>query len=305
VVVITPRTVVVPRSGVLHGVAMELVDGEGRALPRSILHHVNVIRPGRRELFLPVAQRLFAAGKETGDVRFPPFLAGFPVEEGELWEVLAMLHNPTDRLLEGVEVRIHFPYRAPGKVFPLLELHPFHLDVAFPAGDKSFDLPPGTHAWSWEGSPAVGGRVLGVSAHLHEKALWIQLEDATAGKVLWEGRPVMGPDGGVAAVPVGSFLLRRGLRLRADRRYRVTVLYENPSERVVPRGGMGVVGGVLVIPRRVRWPAADPADPLFRVDREQYHRAVQDSWEVLVEAGQVPAAAGVGRGDFWRQGNAP
>jgi hypothetical protein len=303
-VTLAPRVVSVPRTLALHAVALELVDRTGDAAPRNLLHHVNVIRPGHRELFLPVSQRLFAAGQETADHRVPRFLLGLPVDEGEVWEVLAMFHNPTSRSFEGVELRIRLSYMSAGRVFPLGHLHPFHLDVAFPAGDKSFDLPPGLHEWSYEGTPATNGRILALSGHVHEGARWIRLEDATSGRVLWEGRPVTGENGEVLAMPVGSFLFRGGVRVRADRRYRVTVAYENGTGRTIPRGGMGVIGGIMVTTRGSGWPEADPTHPLFRLDQAFYREEISGSWESLVASGRIARDAGGGRGGAWLLGRA-
>lgn len=303
-VTLAPRVVSVPRTLALHAVALELVDRRGETVPRNLLHHVNVIRPGHRELFLPVSQRLFAAGQETADHRVPRFLLGLPVDAGEVWEVLAMFHNPTPRSFEGVELRIRLSYTNAGRIFPLGHLQPFHLDVAFPAGDKSFDLPPGIHQWSYEGTPATNGRILALSGHVHEGARWIRLEDAASGRVLWEGRPETGENGEVTAMPVGSFLLRGGVRVRTDRRYRVTVAYENRTGRTIPRGGMGVIGGIMVTTRGSRWPEADPSHPLFRLDQAFYREEISGSWEDLVASGHIGGDAGAGRGGAWLPGQA-
>jgi len=264
------RLLRVPGSGSIRGYRIEVVDRHGAPVPRSVLHHVDVIRPDRRELFLPVAQRLFAAGQDTPDFRSPPWLLGLAVEEGEVWEVLGMLHNPTGRGFEGVEVRIHFSIHPEFSFLPLLSVLPFHLNVTFPAGRTDWDLPPGTNEWSWEGSPAVPVRVLALSGHLHAGADWIRLEDVSRGRVLWEGAPAPSHGGGPETMPVGRPFLRGGVPLRPDRVYRVTARYTNPTGAPIPGGGMGVVGGVAILARSAEWPSADPSDPLYRRDQEYY-----------------------------------
>jgi hypothetical protein len=57
-----------PRSGLLTRFDVELRDTAGRRLPRHMLHHVNVMLPGRRDLFRPIMQRL-VAGSDTGSGR--------------------------------------------------------------------------------------------------------------------------------------------------------------------------------------------------------------------------------------------
>ena len=85
---------------------------------------------------------------------------------------------------------------------PLFAVYPFQLDVAFPAGDKSFDLAPGRSSHAFEASPAISG-------HLHDHAVSERLEDLTTGKTIWEGQPVTDDLGRVLGIPVGR--LYRGL----------------------------------------------------------------------------------------------
>jgi hypothetical protein len=44
---------------------------------------------------------------------------------------------------------------------------PVYLDVVPHGGFHSYDLPPGRSERSWEGRPAVGGRILALGGHLH------------------------------------------------------------------------------------------------------------------------------------------
>src|SRR3954451_5652713 len=46
-----PQTVLAGVDGWLRGYTVELVDINGRTVPQSVVHHVNVIIPQRRELF--------------------------------------------------------------------------------------------------------------------------------------------------------------------------------------------------------------------------------------------------------------
>src|SRR3954470_17775059 len=51
-----------PRGGTISSFDVELVDAFNRQVDKKYLHHVNLILPDRRELFLPVMQRLAASG---------------------------------------------------------------------------------------------------------------------------------------------------------------------------------------------------------------------------------------------------
>jgi hypothetical protein len=258
--------VLVPVTGWLRGYQVELSDPAGRPLPRTLLHHLNLIAPGERELFSPIMRRIGAAGQETGPIRTPPRI-GYRLQQGDTLLVVTMLHNPTAEEYDGAYVRVRMSYTPVATRLPMLPVYPFYLEVLMQPGKRVYDLPPGRSRMSWEGSPVVSGRVLGMSGHLHRYAVLLQLEDVTTGRVLWEARPRFDADGEVAAMPVQTFLWRLGLPLRADRTYRVTAIYNNPTGRTIPRGGMGALGGIFVSSRGARWPAVDRTDPIYALDR--------------------------------------
>lgn len=273
-----------PFDASLHGFGYDLVNARGDTLPREVLHHVNFIDPARRELFLPISQRIAAAGKETGEQVLPALLFGYPVREGQRMVVSAMLHNPTGEPQEGVVLRFRFDYVPGARPWPFLEVYPFQLDVAFPAGDKSFDLPPGRSRRSYEARPAVPGRIVAIGGHLHERAVELRFEDVTAGKVIWRAAPIVGADGTVTGVPVGHLWKTFGVEITPEHTYRATVVYDNPTGDTIRRGGMGVVGG-LFRPAVDEWPAADTTDPLYRLDRAHYLREVRGTLEEIASGG--------------------
>src|SRR5438874_7052178 len=90
-----PLTVLAGIDGWLRGYTVELVDVAGRVVPQTVVHHVNVIIPQRRELFSQIMLRLAAAGAETAPVGLPWFL-GYQIRGEDSVLVSAMLHNPTD-----------------------------------------------------------------------------------------------------------------------------------------------------------------------------------------------------------------
>src|SRR2546426_304955 len=147
----------VPAGGWIYGFHVEVVDADGRLLPPELVHHFNLIDPDHRELFLPISRRLVAAGKETGDQRLPWLLFGLPLERGSRVLASAMVENPTPTAYRGARVRLVLPYVPDGRPWPFFRVFPWQLDVAFPVGDKSFDLPPGRWSKSYEGSPVVAG----------------------------------------------------------------------------------------------------------------------------------------------------
>jgi len=151
---------------------------------------------------------------------------------------------------------------------------PWQLDVGFPVGDKSFDLPPGRSERSYEGSPAVAGKIVVVGAHMHEYGRAIELWDATTNTLLWHGEPGPAAPGEMAAVPPTKFwgISGIGLPITPEHRYRVRVIYENPTAQTIPAGGMGVMGGLFMPDRKAVWPATNPGDSLYQQDLRHFMR---------------------------------
>lgn len=181
------------------------------------------------------------------------------------------------------------PYVEASRPWPLFRVHPFQLDVAFPAGDKSFDLPPGRSVRTYQARPAVAGRIVGIGGHLHEYGTRIGLEDATTGEVLWQARPMVEESGSIDHVPQGRLYRSLGVPITPDHAYRVSVTYENPTDDTIPRGGMGVVGGVF-LPDGPR-PRAHRGDPLYVLDRKHYLRDLHGTFDEI--RGAVEGAGGV------------
>jgi hypothetical protein len=289
---LTPAAAItVPVDGWVTRFRARVVDERGMELPSEVLHHINVVRPDRRELFMPVMQRLAAAGQETGEIRVPvPF--GVPVSRGDTLLVAAMVHNPTGRPLRlTIEARLH--YETP-KWLDRFDVEPFYLDVRPPPATASFDLPPGVSTFSWEGSPAIDAQVLGMGGHMHRYAKELRLEEVGPEgetKVLWSVRPELQPGGDIAAIPRCTFLHRFGLPLYKDRTYRLVAVYDNPTKTVIPGGGMAEIAGV--VRPGAEWPSADAADPTFRSDYRAFTRNNPALRDRVVSSGeQVGAVAG-------------
>jgi hypothetical protein len=251
----------VPRDAWVHGFRLELRDAAGRAVPRRVLHHIDTTRPAARDLFLPVAQRFVALGAETKSEILPAWLAGVPLRRGEPLLVSTMLHNNSDTSYTGVHVRLVLPY-APSR--PLFEVAGFRLDVMFPTGPMEFDLPPGRTVRSWDGSPTVPARILGLSGHLHRYAEWIELRDLTAGRVLWRARPRTSRHGDITSMPVSFPRLGLGLKVYPTHRYRITASYLNPTDRTIREGGMAKVGGIFTPTAPL--PVLVPQNALYQED---------------------------------------
>ncbi len=267
----------VPVAGWMHGFSWQMKDGEGNPLPERLLHHVNLIDPDNRELFSAVPRRVLAAGRETKSELLPGVL-GYPLAPGARVLVSAMFAPLPEASHDEAFLHIRLPYTPfedPGLVGPV-EVYPFYLDVMGPVGEKEFPLPPGTHGMSWEGSPAVDGRILGIGGHLHDYGDWIRLEDVTAGKVIWETGPEVDGEGRTVGVPTSRLWWRGGVRVRKDHVYRISVQYSNPLAHPAPDGGMGAIGGIII--------AADEDWPEFSREHPDYVQDLRNTLEKPNEA---------------------
>lgn len=260
-----PRWVIFPTDGWLRGYTVELVDKSGAPVPQTLLHHINVIATQQRELFSPIMLRIAAASGETDPVTLPS-LVGLEARKGDTLLVRAMLRGGGAKRYDGVRIRLHFPLKKKDALIGAIRIQPFYMDVTPPQGSHVFDLPPGVSEKYWEAQPAIGGRILGFSGHVHKFATRLRLEDRTAKKILWEVAPDTNAAGEIRAIPLKRFLATLGLGIRTDHTYRLSVTYYNPTGAVIPDGGMGSLGGVLVPSRGVPWPRIDPNDPLYRED---------------------------------------
>lgn len=254
-----------PADMYLHGFTTEMVDAQGRTIPSVMLHHVNIIAPQRRELFSQIMQRVGAAGSETGPVSVPRFL-GYRVNAGDSLLFTAMFHNPTNQSYHGAKLRVRMRYTGPTTWHPRWDVQPFYLDVMPPAGIHAYDLPPGRSSRSWEGKPAVNGRVLAVGGHMHKYGVVLKLEDMTAKKVIWVGKPEFDKDGNVVAMAKDYFLWRLGIPIKANHTYRLTAIYDNPTGKTLPGGGMGALGGIIIPSDDKPWPSVNRADPEYQYD---------------------------------------
>jgi hypothetical protein len=257
-----------PFSGWMSGFRVVLVDGAGDTLPSRLLHHYNLIDPEDRELFLPISRRVLAAGSETGPVSMSRWLFGAPFTKDKRLVASAMLHNPTTRSYTGVRTRLIITYTDAGHWYPLLRAYPWQFDVAFPVGDKSFDLPPGRSEKSYEGSPAIAGKIIAMGGHAHDYAEELDLIDLTAGDTIWHATPIADTTGHVLGMPRKRFIGLTGIgtRIEPGHRYRVTVVYDNPTGTTIPEGGMGVVAGLFRPDGKAVWPTADQSDTLYIKD---------------------------------------
>ena len=255
-----------PIEGWIRGYRIDLVDAQGRLLPRTMLHHAGVANLERRQLAYPVAERLFAVGRETTPVMLPNSM-GVAMRAGQRLRLYFALVNDTDVPVDGARLQIRLTLnpadRTPRSVFPvMLDANPRPI-----GGTRAWDVPPGRSVTSAEVRLPVAGHLRALGAHLHDYAVEIRLEDVTSGRVMARLGTRRRADGTLVSVHSTRFpFKRRGLRLEADRPYRVVAVYDNPTSETLRHGAMAFLGGPFVPDDVAQWPALDTADVSYQLD---------------------------------------
>jgi hypothetical protein len=266
-----------PNRSWLRGFHVALLDGQGRPLPRRLLHHLIVVNFGRRMLFYPGVERLMGIAAETEvDGYTVPKSLGVPMESGLQLGVYAMWRNETGTDIPEAYWRLIIEW-LPTNLQPRpIEVLPAYVDVNLHLADSNtFVVPPGRSEHTYTFSPPISGHLLAVSGHLHDYGVALRLEDAATGRVLVTLRAKRDSAGHVLDVPRKLLAMRgEGLHLDASRRYRLVGVYDNPTADTVP-GAMANLVGLFAPVDYGRWPAIDSRDPVYRKDLDDLLRASQ------------------------------
>lgn len=257
-----------PVTGWIYAFEIELLDGEGRPLARSLIHHVNMMNLERRALLYDAVERTLAAGSETADVALPRTV-GFPMTAGTRMGILAAWANDSDRPVEGVQLVVRYRW-SPANLNPRpVDVLPLYMDVNYRGAGQSdsYDLPAGRSERSHEFTLPIDGRLLGAGGHLHDHAIEVRLEEVATGKEVVRLEAKLGAGRKIEGVEQKIFGVRGdGIRLHRDRRYRITAVYDNQTGATIPSGAMGIMIGLFAPQRIEDWPRVEATNPGIRAD---------------------------------------
>lgn len=249
-------TFVWPVQAMVRGFSFELRDVEGKKRSQRVLHHLNLINYSRRQLLLPIKERVLGVGRETRDLMLPQTI-GMPIDQGSRMKLYIMWHNETPEDAEGVTITLRIKF-SPANLLPVpASVFPLTMDLADgPGRSTAYMVPAGRSATSREFIMPVDGRLLGVSGHMHEWGKAVRLEEAASGKVLVTITPILDSAGRVTRMPIRLFgIAGAGLKLHADRRYRLVAIYDNPTG--APLVGMAALYGIFTPRDLGKWPDKD------------------------------------------------
>ncbi|MFW5872950.1 MAG: hypothetical protein ACOCVN_03080 [bacterium] len=248
----------------IKGFEWSVTDENGKELPSKILHHFNIIDPNKRELFYPIARRLFAAGRETPSASLPPMI-GVPMEADQPLLLISMFQNVSDTLYENIYFNARFTYIPGDRLIDPIEVYPFYLDVAGPIPPRDFEVPPGSSIHSDFAQPIVNGRIMGISGHLHDYGEKLMVIDTTMNKIIWQAKPIEDQDkeGYILSMPKDKYILPWRKRVNKGHVYRVVAQYKNHLDHPSPEMGMGAVGGIFRASPDTNWYKPDYNDSIY------------------------------------------
>jgi hypothetical protein len=256
-----------PVEGWMRGFRTQVVDAQGKELPKSLMHHMIAINFSRRQALYPAAERLFGAGKETADATIPATI-GVPMKPGMDMGFYIMWHNDTGNDLDGVYLSLALTYSPRNQNPRPVEVLPLYMDVNLTVGgSNTFDVPPGRSEKAWTFTFPVNGRLLGYGGHLHDHGVSVRLEDAASGKVIAQVKAIRDQDGTVTGVTRSLPGVRgEGIKLRAGHSYRVVGVYDNPTGQLIKNGAMAHLSGIFAPDDPSSWPGIDESDPEYQKD---------------------------------------
>jgi hypothetical protein len=256
-----------PVDGWFRGFRYEIVDAQGTVLDRRLMHHMIVVNFDRRQLLYPAVERIAGAGSETDDASVPKTI-GVPLSRGMDLGFYIMWHNESGKDLDGVYLKYTMLWTPTNQNPRPLTSMPLYMDVNLTVGgSNTFDVPPGRSEKAHEFTLPVGGRLLGVGGHLHDYGTMVRLVDAESGKELTRVNAKRDSSGKVLGVSRKLFgVTGEGLKLKANHRYRVIGVYDNPTGELRPNGAMAHMVGLFVPDDMSKWPAVDTNDPVMRRD---------------------------------------
>ena len=261
-----PLEFIWPVDGWFRGFETEIMNERGDILSRRLLHHFTLVNFDRRGLFNPTAERI-ASGSLKSEQAMAPKSIGAPMLAGQRMGVFVMWRNQTGRDVSGVYLRLSLVL-SPANLLPRpVSALPIVLDVGYrPGQPNTFDVPPGRTERSAEVVFPISGRLLVASGHTHDQGESVRLEDVATGRVLIRVTARRDAAGNITGMSRRLLALwGPGLRIKAGRRYRVVVVYNNVRPDTA-RHEMGELIGIFAPDDMRRWVPVDYSDPLYLHD---------------------------------------
>ena len=259
-----------PVTGWIRGVRLRVTDGSGKVLSSRLIHHINVINFGRRQLFYPIPERLIALGEETGDIRVPATV-GIPVTTAMPMAMIIAWHNHSANEIKGVSVEMTVEYSPTNLVPRPVSVMPVYLDVMNPvAADVDFDLPAGRFTKSRDFKLPLSGRIIGAGGHEHDFGTGLTLQDVSDSthphQVVRVGTKRNAKGVVLSIDQLLPGITGDGIKLQQGHTYRMTGSYDNPTGKSIEKGAMIHMILLYVPDHPDQWPKLDTSDTDWKRD---------------------------------------
>jgi hypothetical protein len=212
-----------------------------------------------------------------------PASIGMPLLRGQRLGVVIMWDNQTGHDVDDAYVRLVFKLNPRRQYPPPLTVLPFFVDVHMvPGGFDTLSIPPGGRTIEYEFSVPLSGHLLAASGHLHEHGRTVRLEDAETGREIVTVESRRDSTGKVIGMSRALLALwTDGPHLEAGHRYRLVVVYDNPTGATLT-GMMGMMAGIFAPDNPRAWPSIDVSNPDYLADLANLPGAV------MVAAARAP-----------------
>ncbi len=243
-----------PVEGMGRGFHMDLRDAGGKRVSQRVLHHLQIINASRRQLLLPLEEKIMAIGRETSSIMLPNTV-GMPLAAGSRMRMNIMWHNETATDLDSVYMTLRIRYSPDNLVPRPVPVLPISMDIADMKGrPNTFTIPMGADTITRDFVLPLGGRVLALSGHMHDWGTGLWLEDAKSGHVITRVMPTLDSLGRITHMPLRLYgITGEGLKLEAGHRYRLVATYDNRSGASI-EGAMGHLDGIIAVRDLRQWP---------------------------------------------------
>ena len=262
--------IVWPFQSWFRGYQSEVLDPTGHPLPRELLHHFTLVNFDRRMLLYPFPERLAGARLTSEDVTVPKRI-GAPMRSGMRLGLYLMWHNYMPHEVKGVFLRLTLLYVPVNqRPRPINALPVVLYANREPRSNHVYDAPPGHSERSAIVRFPISGHLLGIGGHLHDYGTLVRLEDVETGKTVAELHARYDTRGTLLGVDRKLFAIwGQGLRIRANRRYRLVAVYDNPTPDSL-RDVMGEMMSVFAPDRMREWPSVSVEDSDYVADLSSY-----------------------------------
>jgi hypothetical protein len=238
----------IPLDGWLISFAPRIVDETGRALPNSMIQHVALRHTGRSDFLCPSKEeQIYAAG--DGMIEWPALRGyGYEVKRGDRIRINSALQNSSATAYPRayLEINVGYELQTRGAAAQALQsIFPAWLDVQ-QCDDSVYELNPGLNLRSGQFQFLQAGTLLGLRGYLRDFGRRIEVANQAHDQPIARLEPRLDTQGHILSMPPVDFQAKGGYKIARGERFRVTVLYQNTTGRILPDAALGVAVGYFL-----------------------------------------------------------